>query len=169
MLGGVNRARATLDARRRELLDREGRAEFAAEFALLGQAVTGALAAADTPDACDEQLAGCCSRWRTWSPGSPSSTTSSPSWPSGATEVYEAFSARKQTLLDERARRADRLADSAARVLETVSPPRWPPSPTWTRSTPTSPPTRWSPRSAASRTSCADSATRYGPRNSTGG
>lgn len=37
------------------------------------------------------------------------------------TEVYEAFSARKQTLQDARARRAERLAQSAARVLETVS------------------------------------------------
>ncbi|MEV8208986.1 hypothetical protein AB0P40_27900, partial [Streptomyces sp. NPDC079189] len=34
-----------------------GEREFAAEFALLGQAVTGALATADSPDACDEQLA----------------------------------------------------------------------------------------------------------------
>lgn len=50
VLGGVNRVRAVLDARRRELLDHEGRAEFAAEFALLGQAVTGALAAAATPE-----------------------------------------------------------------------------------------------------------------------
>ena len=41
VLGGVNRARATLDARRRELAAVEGRAEFAAEFALLGQAITG--------------------------------------------------------------------------------------------------------------------------------
>ncbi|NEC31785.1 DNA repair ATPase, partial [Streptomyces rubrogriseus] len=57
VLGGVNRARATLDARRRALLDREGRAEFTAETALLGQAVTAALAAADTPERCDDQLA----------------------------------------------------------------------------------------------------------------
>lgn len=34
VLGGANRA--TLDARRRELLSKEGRAEFAAEFSLLG-------------------------------------------------------------------------------------------------------------------------------------
>jgi hypothetical protein len=35
-------------------------------------------------------------------------------------EVYEAFSARKQALLDERARRADRLAESAERILTGV-------------------------------------------------
>lgn len=35
-------------------------------------------------------------------------------------DVYEAFSSRRQALLDERARRADRLADSATRVLSSV-------------------------------------------------
>ncbi len=56
-LGGVNRARAILDTRRRSLLDREARAGFAAELTLLGQTVTGALAAAGDPDACDDQMA----------------------------------------------------------------------------------------------------------------
>lgn len=36
-------------------------------------------------------------------------------------EVHEAFSAREQTLADARARRAERLADSATRVLRTVA------------------------------------------------
>nr|BFE67182.1 hypothetical protein GCM10020092_004830 [Actinoplanes digitatis] len=57
VLGGVNRARATLDSRRRELAAVEGRAAFAAEFALLGQSVTAGLAAADTPEHSDEQVA----------------------------------------------------------------------------------------------------------------
>ncbi|MHC3456233.1 DUF7902 domain-containing protein, partial [Streptomyces prasinus] len=55
-LGGDNRARATLDARRRGRRDREARAGFTAELALLGQTVTGALATAADPEACDEQL-----------------------------------------------------------------------------------------------------------------
>ncbi|MGW6457390.1 DNA repair ATPase, partial [Streptomyces sp. NPDC055078] len=53
VLGGVNRARAILRNHRRELTDQEGRASFAAEFALLGQSVTAALAAAGTPEDCD--------------------------------------------------------------------------------------------------------------------
>ncbi|MGP8298292.1 DNA repair ATPase [Streptomyces inhibens] len=121
VLGGVNRARATLDARRRELLDREGRAEFAAEFALLGQAVTGALAVADTPEGCDEQLARMLvhledleSRFAEFDDFLSELTDK-------RTEVYEAFSARKQTLADARSRRAEQLAASAARVLETVA------------------------------------------------
>ncbi|WP_327259015.1 MULTISPECIES: DNA repair ATPase [unclassified Streptomyces] len=121
VLGGVNRARATLDARRRELLDHEGRAEFAAEFALLGQAVTGALAAADTPDACDDQLARLLLQLENLESRFAEFDDFLAELAERRTEVYEAFSARKQTLQDARARRAERLADSAARVLETVS------------------------------------------------
>ncbi|MFB7913563.1 DNA repair ATPase [Streptomyces sp. NPDC056061] len=121
VLGGVNRARATLDARRRELLDHEGRAEFAAEFALLGQAVTGALAAADTPDACDEQLSRLLLQLENLESRFAEFDDFLAELAERRTEVYEAFSARRQSLQDARARRAERLADSAARVLETVS------------------------------------------------
>ncbi len=122
VLGGVNRARATLEARRRELLDHEGRAEFAAEFALLGQSVTSALTAAGSPQSATSNSPGCWCRWRTWKPASRSSTTSSASWRTGG-EVYEAFAARKQTLADARARRAEQSVASAYRVLETVGAP----------------------------------------------
>ncbi|MFF1912473.1 DNA repair ATPase [Streptomyces sp. NPDC058239] len=121
VLGGVNRVRATLDARRRELLDHEGRAEFAAEFALLGQAVTGALAAADTPDACDEQLARLLLQLENLESRFAEFDDFLAELAGRRTEVYEAFSARKQTLQDARARRTERLAGSAARVLDTVS------------------------------------------------
>ncbi|MFE6490170.1 DNA repair ATPase [Streptomyces sp. NPDC057748] len=121
VLGGVNRARATLEARRRELLDHEGRAEFAAEFALLGQAVTGAIAAADTPDACDDQLSKLLLQLENLESRFAEFDDFLAELAERRTEVYEAFSARKQTLQDARARRAERLAQSAARVLETVS------------------------------------------------
>ncbi|MFH9757734.1 DNA repair ATPase [Streptomyces anulatus] len=121
VLGGANRARATLDARRRELLSKEGRAEFAAEFALLGQAVTGALAAADTPEACDDQLARLLLQLENLESRFAEFDDFLAELSERRTEVYEAFSARKQTLQDERARRAERLAGSAERVLETVA------------------------------------------------
>ncbi|MFJ5305579.1 DNA repair ATPase [Streptomyces sp. NPDC088350] len=120
VLGGVNRARATLDARRRELQDREGRAEFAAEFALLGQSVTGALADAATPEACDTQLAGLLVRLENLEARFTDFDDFLAELTGKRTEIYETFSARKQTLADERARRAEQLAASAIRVLETV-------------------------------------------------
>ena len=120
VLGGVNRARATLDARRRELQDREGRAEFAAEFALLGQAVTGALADAGTPEACDTQLSRLLVQLENLEARFADFDDFLSELTGRRTEIYETFSARKQTLADERARRAEQLAVSANRVLETV-------------------------------------------------
>ncbi|MFF0559467.1 DNA repair ATPase [Streptomyces sp. NPDC004266] len=121
VLGALNRARAHLAARRTELLEQEGRAEFAAELALLGQAVTGALAAADTPDRCDEQLG----RLLLQLENLESRFTGHDGFLAAVAErrtaIHEAFTARGQALQDARARRAARLADSAGRVLETIA------------------------------------------------
>ncbi|MFB7450768.1 DNA repair ATPase [Streptomyces sp. NPDC056194] len=121
VLGALNRARALLAARRAALLDQEGRAEFAAELALLGQAVTGALAAADTPDRCDEQLG----RLLLQLENLESRFAEHDGFLTGVaerrTEIHDAFTARKQALQDARARRAERLADSAGRILEAVA------------------------------------------------
>ncbi|MFD1663519.1 DNA repair ATPase [Streptomyces caeni] len=121
VLGGVNRARALLDARRRSLRDSEGRAEFAAEFALLGQAVAGALASACGPDACDEQLTGMLVRLEDLESRFAEFEDFLGELADKRMEVHEAFSARKQTFLDARARRAEQLAASAARVLDTIA------------------------------------------------
>ena len=56
VLGGVNRARATLARGAASWPAARAGPSSRAEFALLGQAVTGALALADTPERCDEQL-----------------------------------------------------------------------------------------------------------------
>ncbi|MFI8243096.1 DNA repair ATPase [Streptomyces sp. NPDC085866] len=120
VLGGVNRARATLDARRRTLLDHEGRAEFAAETALLAQAVTAALAAAGSPQACDDQLALLLGRVEDLDARFADFDDFLGELADKRTEIYEAFAARKQSLADARAHRAEQLAASAARVLETV-------------------------------------------------
>ncbi|MEU4802351.1 DNA repair ATPase [Actinosynnema sp. NPDC023587] len=120
VLGGLNRARATVDGRRRDLLATEGRAEFAAEFALLGQAVTGALAVADTPQRCDEQLGTLLLHLENLEARFGEFDDFLTRLGTKRTDVYEAFSSRKQALLDDRARRADRLAESADRILGSV-------------------------------------------------
>lgn len=121
VLGGVNRARATLDARRRSLQDQEGRAEFAAETALLAQAVTAALAAATTPETCDDQLASVLSRLEDLDGRFAEFDDFLAELADRRTEIYEAFAARKQSLADARARRAEQLAVSAGRMLETIA------------------------------------------------
>ncbi|GLZ31397.1 hypothetical protein Lesp02_35850 [Lentzea sp. NBRC 105346] len=120
VIAGVNRARATVDGRRRELARDEGRAEFAAEFALLGQAVTGALAVADTPQRCDDQLGRLLLQLENLESRFGEFDDFLADIGAKRTDVYEAFSARKQTLLDERARHADRLAGSADRILGSI-------------------------------------------------
>ncbi|QOV36910.1 DNA repair ATPase [Streptomyces ferrugineus] len=121
VLGAVNRARAVVDSRRRALLDGESRAGFAAEMALLGQAVTAALAVADSPDACDEQLARLLVQVENLESRFAEFDDFLVALADKRDEIHEALSARKQTLADARARRAERLADSAARVLRTVT------------------------------------------------
>ncbi|MER7492066.1 DNA repair ATPase [Streptomyces pharetrae] len=121
VLGGLNRARATLATRRRELMDREGRAEFAAEFALLAQSVTGALTAADTPETCDAQLARLLLRLDILESRFADHDGFLAEITDKRTEVQDTFSARRQTLQDARARRTERLAASAGRVLDTIA------------------------------------------------
>ncbi|WP_254716748.1 DNA repair ATPase [Actinomadura sp. WMMB 499] len=120
VLGGLNRARAVLDGRRRELLAREGRAAFAAELALLDQSIASALAAATTPEGCDDQLGRLLLRLETLQARFAELDDFLAELETKRTEVYEAFSSRKQALLDERARRTDRLVSSADRILAGV-------------------------------------------------
>ncbi|WP_339156745.1 DNA repair ATPase [Actinomadura luteofluorescens] len=120
VLGGLNRARAVLDGRRRDLLAREGSAAFAAELALLDRSVAGALAAAATPEDCDARLGGLLLRLETLQTRFAELDDFLTELEARRTELYEAFSSRKQTLLDERARRSDRLTESAERILAGV-------------------------------------------------
>ncbi|MGQ4384018.1 DNA repair ATPase [Streptomyces sp. SAS_270] len=121
VLAGINRARACLDARHRELRDREGRAEFTAEFALLGQSVTSALAVVDGEESCDEQLAAVLVQLENLEARFTEFDDFLGELADKRTEVYEAFTARKQSLADARARRAEQLAAAGGRVLDTVA------------------------------------------------
>ncbi|MCF6523762.1 DNA repair ATPase [Streptomyces sp. JJ36] len=119
--GAVNRARAALDARRRELLESEGRAEFEAGLALLGQSVGGALAGCGTPEECDDQLARLLVQVEDLTSRFGAVAERAELLAERRTEIEETFAARKQARLDERARHAERLAASADRVLATVA------------------------------------------------
>ncbi|WP_047468909.1 DNA repair ATPase, partial [Streptomyces sp. M10] len=112
VLGAVNRARATLAARRRALAETEGRAEFGAELALLAQATTAALAAADTPESCAGQLAALLLRVEDLESRFAAQDTFLDELAARREEIHEAFTTRGQTLADARARHTQRLADS---------------------------------------------------------
>ncbi|MER7767837.1 DNA repair ATPase [Kitasatospora sp. NPDC096140] len=121
VLGLLNRARTALTVRRRELRTREAAAEFAAETALLAQATTAALAAADTPEACDDQLGRLLLRIEQLETRfADADPALGEQLADRRTAIHDALTARRQHLLEERARRADRLAASAERILDTL-------------------------------------------------
>ena len=121
VMGHNNRVRAVLEARGKELRGKEARAEFGAQWKLLGQSTANAIASADTPEACDEQLGrvqvaleeldarfGEFDDYRT-------------QLIDKREEVLEAFSARRQALVDERNRKVMGLFSAAERILEGVT------------------------------------------------
>ncbi|MEU7314852.1 DNA repair ATPase [Streptomyces sp. NPDC007083] len=119
--GGLNRARATAEARRRTLLASESQAEFAAEFALLGQSLTAALAAGDTPQQCDTQHARLLAKIEDLERRFTESPDFLADLDTKRAELNDAFAARKQTLADARARRTEQLVGSAERTLGTLA------------------------------------------------
>ncbi|WP_051970152.1 DNA repair ATPase [Kitasatospora azatica] len=120
VLAAVNRARAVLVNRRRALLDTEHRAAHAAESALLAQATAAALAAADSPAGCDDQLARLLLRVDALEARFAEAEDLAADLALRREEIRQAFAARRQTLLDEAAARADRVAASAQRALEAL-------------------------------------------------
>ena len=121
VLGGLNRARALLDGRIQQLRTSESGSAFAAEFALLSQAVSSGLAAAGTPEQAEEQLG----RLMVTMENLEGSFGDVAEYLDAVTakreEVYEAFTTRKQALLDERVAHATRLTDAANRIVATVT------------------------------------------------
>jgi hypothetical protein len=117
----LNRVRATIVARRKELMGAEGRAEFAAQFKLLGQAVSSAIALADSPEKCDEQLSRLMVQLEDLEGRFSEFDEFLADLSSKREEIYEALEGKKQQLMDERQRRAANLGGAATRILEGVS------------------------------------------------
>lgn len=117
----LNRVRATLHNKKKTLQSAEGRAEFAAQFKLLGQNVQSNLSLAETPDACDEQL----SRLMVQLEGLEARFSEFDDFVAELAqkrdEIYEAFNQKKQRLLDEQQRRAQNLVQAGERILTSVS------------------------------------------------
>ncbi len=116
-----NRVRAVLETRRKELLSREGKAEFGAQFKLYGQAVQSAIALCDTPERCDEQLSRLMVQLEELEARFSEFDEFIGELTRKREEVYEAFGQRKQLLLDERGRRVANLWQAAERIIAGLS------------------------------------------------
>ncbi|MCG8420597.1 MAG: DNA repair ATPase [Proteobacteria bacterium] len=117
----VNRVRATVDGKQRELMTREGRAEFGAQFKLLGQSVSSALAVSDGPERCDEELARIMVQLEELEGRFSEFDEFLADLAAKREEIYEAFGGKKQALLDERQRRVQNIIKAATRIVEGIS------------------------------------------------
>ncbi|MBX3221759.1 MAG: DNA repair ATPase [Labilithrix sp.] len=116
-----NRARAVWQAKKRETSGNEARAEFAAQFRLFGQAVTGAVALCDTPETCDEQLSKLLLGLEELEGKFGDLDEFTAELAAKREEVNDAIGAKRQQLLDERHRRAQNLMTAAERILSGVA------------------------------------------------
>lgn len=117
----LNRARATVQAKKRELTGAEKRAEFVSQFRLFTQNIDSALALVDTAEKCDEQLTKLSLRLEELEGRFADFDEFAADLATRREELLEAFGRRKQVLVDERNRRAQNLFDAADRILHSVS------------------------------------------------
>jgi len=121
VFGHLNRVRAQATGRKKELLGTEKRAEFGAQFKLLGQSIESALGSADSPEKCDELLARLQVQLEELEGRFSELDEFAAELAKKRDELFEAFEARKQTLVDERQRRAQNLFAAADRILQGVA------------------------------------------------
>ncbi|MFV5212387.1 DNA repair ATPase [Azonexus caeni] len=116
----TNRLRAEARNRRRNLGSAEAAAEFGAQFKLFGQTVESALEFADTPEKCDEALTRLLARLEELEGRFAEQENFLADIASQREAVYEALSARRQSLLDARQRRVRSLNEAGARILDGI-------------------------------------------------
>lgn len=119
--GQANRARATIEARYRELATKEGRAEFGAQIKLLAQSVASALAQCDTTERCDQELTRLLVQLEELEGRFAEIDELTAELATKREEIVDAVGARKQLLSAERQRRGSNLQKAAQRILEGVA------------------------------------------------
>jgi hypothetical protein len=120
-LAVLNRCRAGFEARRKELYGKEGRAELAVQLGVFSQAVAAAVVGCDTPDACDAELGKLLLRLEELGNRFGDLEEFAAELETKRSEVTESFGARRQTLSDERHKRAAALASGAERMLAGIA------------------------------------------------
>jgi len=114
----LNRARAVLQNRRKDIGSHEAKADFAAQFKLLGQSVSSAVALSETPEQCDDALSRLMLQLEELEARFGEYDDYLPQLAAKRDEIYAALEARKQTLLDVRGRRVANMQSAAQRILQ---------------------------------------------------
>lgn len=116
----TNRLRAEARLARRALGANEAAAEFGAQFKLFGQSVERALDAADTPEKCDDALTRLLAQLEELEGRFVDHEHFIRDIAGKREAVYEALSARKQSLIDQLQQRSKALIEAGQRILEGV-------------------------------------------------
>lgn len=116
----LNGVRSALKNKRLELAKGEGQAQFGAQMKLLGQAVVNFLDLCDTPEKCEEYLTKVMVQLEELEGKFAEFDDYVDELTGKREEIYEAFESRKQSLLEKRNRRSNRLVKSAERILSGI-------------------------------------------------
>lgn len=122
IFSSLNRVRATLKNRIKELSGTESSAEFASQLKLLSQAVTNYLDVCDSPAKCDDYLGKVMIQVEELEGRFSDFDDFILQLTERREEVYQTFETRKQHLMEERNRKADTLLRSAERILKSIGP-----------------------------------------------
>lgn len=117
LYASLNGIRAELKGKRRELAKVEGVAQFSAQLKLLSQSVVNFLDLCDTPEKCGEYLTKVMVQVEELEGRFAEFDEYIEELTRKREEVYEAFEGRKQSLVEQRNRRAGNLLKSAERIL----------------------------------------------------
>jgi MoxR-like ATPase len=120
LMGSLNRVRALVAQRRKELLGKERVAEFGVQFALFAQTVANAANVADTPERCDTELSKLMLQLEELETRFSEFDDFVQQLAAKREEVYDALTAKKQSLLEQRQRRAEQLSQAATRILQGI-------------------------------------------------
>ncbi|MGO1071062.1 DNA repair ATPase [Lysobacter sp. CA199] len=114
----LNQAKARADQRRKSLGSAESVAQFGAQFTLFGQSIASALALAQDPEKADEQLSRLMVQLEELESQFGEHEAFLGDILTKREELLETFEAHKQTLLDDRQRKAQAVMDAAKRILD---------------------------------------------------
>ena len=116
----LNQSRARTQHKKKDIGKSEATAQFGVQFKLFSQSVTNALSLATTPNKCDEQLSRLLVQIEELESQFSDHDEFLTDIITKREEVYESFEAHKQTLVNERQRRAQNLMDAAGRIITSI-------------------------------------------------
>ncbi|MCB1583639.1 MAG: DNA repair ATPase, partial [Xanthomonadales bacterium] len=116
----INQTKAHAKLTIKELAAHESVAEFGAQLAVLSQSITSGVAVAETPDACDEQLARLLVQLEELESQFSENEAFLEQILTKREELHETFENKKQSLIDQRQRKAESVQSAASRVLQSI-------------------------------------------------